>query len=574
MNSNHAYKRCIGPVGLMLSAVSAMIGSGWLFSSLYAARLAGPGSIIAWVMGGFLVMIVALSYAEVSTMLPITGGSTRFPQLTHGTFVSLFFGWITWFNVMTAPAFEVQAMIQYAANYWPWLLQQHLEGMHGLSPIGYGVAAVLMILFSLINIYSIRLIIRLNNIFSFWKLVIPLLTAVILVCVAFHPHNFNNPAYGGFLPNGLKGVFVALASGGILFAFNGFKQTVELAGEARNPGRTVLLAIIGSLSLVLVIYISLQVGLLGALSAENLSKGWIYVHFAGDAGPLAGLLMGLGVTWMAITLYVDALIATGSAGLVYSTTAARILYGLSSNRQLPAFLQQVNTRGIPAKAVLVNFLVGMTFFLPFHGWYEMAKFMSSIIALSYITGPICCLTLRYQMPDQTRPFRLPIVTVWSFVGFYICTLIIYWTGWEIISKLGLCLFISFMLFVIYRCFSKRPRGVLMNWRAATWMWPYLAGLNVISFLGTYGGIEKIPFGWDFLFLGILCVTCLYLAVHYRASEQHVRDTLTRYKEEISTGRPATVPDEDTAAEGLQIPPSRATSPATPELEEEHQFNTP
>lgn len=540
----HRYKRGIGPMGLMFSAISAMIGSGWLFSSLYVARLTGPGSILAWIFGGTLVIVVALTYAEVSTMLPITGGSTRFPQLTHGTFVSLFFGWITWFNLMTAPAFEVQAMLQYAANYWPSLLQQHMGGLHGLSLRGYLVATFMMAAFSIINIYSIRLITRLNNIFSFWKLVIPIMTAVVLMCVAFHPHNFHNPMHGGFLPHGWKGLFMALASGGILFAFNGFKQTIELAGEAKNPKRTVLFGIVASLIVALVIYLLLQIGLIGALNEQNLSKGWFFVHFVGDAGPLAGLLMSLGVVWMAIILYFDALIATSSAGLVYSTSAARTLYGLSTNRQLPAFLQQVNDRGIPSKAVFVNFLIGMTFFLPFHGWYEMAEFMSSIIALSYITGPICCLTLRYQLPKHQRSFRLPAVTFLSFIGFYVCTLIVYWTGWHVVSKLGLCLFVSFILFVIYRRFSKRPRGVQMHWRAAIWMWPYLAGLNIVSYLGDFGeGLGIISFGWDFVLLAILSVICLYLAVHFRADEKHVTDTLVRFEAEISTGKPATVPIE-------------------------------
>lgn len=544
MTGLHAYKRKIGPLGLMLSAVSAMVGSGWLFSALYVGRIAGPASILAWIFGGVLVMIIALTYAEVSTMIPITGGSTRFPQLTHGTFVSLFFGWITWFNLMTAPAIETQAMLQYAANYWPSLLQTSSHNLHSLSIKGYMVATATMMVFSLINIYSIRFITRLNNVLSFWKLGVAILTILVLLLLACHTHNFNNPAYGGFLPNGWKGVLVALATGGILFAFNGFKQAVELAGEADNPGRTVLISIIGSLVVVLILYLLLQVAFIGALSHDDLSKGWLYVHFVGDAGPLAGLLMGLGVAWMAVLLYSNALVATSSAGLVYSTSAARTLYGLSANRQLPKFLQEVNTRGIPAKAVLVNFMVGMTFFLPFHGWYAMAEFMSSIIALSYITGPICCLSLRYQLPTRKRVFQLPIIKIWSFVGFYICTLIVYWTGWTIVSKLGLSLFISFILFIVYRLFSERPRSIQMNWIASTWMWPYLIGLNTISYLGSFGGgIGKIPFGWDFLCLGLLSLLCLYLAIHFRASDEHVQDTIQRFEEEISTGVPVTVPEE-------------------------------
>ena len=544
MNSMYAYKRHIGPIGLMMSAISAMIGSGWLFSSLYVGRLAGPASIIAWIFGGLLVIIVALTYAEITTMLPITGGSTRFPQLTHGTFVSLFFGWITWFNLMTAPAIEVQAMIQYAANYWPALIQHHGASVHGLSPRGYVIAILMMIGFSLINIYSISLITRLNNILSFWKLIIPTLTAVVLMVVAFHPQNFNNPQHGGFMPNGWKGVFAALATGGILFAFNGFKQAVELAGEAENPHRSVLVGILGSLIIVMIIYLSLQIGFISVLNPTNLSKGWLHVHFIGDAGPLAGLLMTLGITWMAMLLYIDALIATSAAGLVYSTSASRTLYGLSANRQLPKFLQEINERGIPAKAVLINCIVGMAFFLPFHGWYAMAEFMSSIIALSYITGPICCLSLRYQLPKHKRAFRLPLIILWSFLGFYVCTLIVYWAGWAVVSKLGLSLFISFILFLVYRLFSKRPRGIHMNWRAAVWMWPYLVGLNITSYLGSYGGgTNTIHFGWDFLYLAILCSCCLYLAVNFRASDKHVSDTLASFEEEVNTGIPSSVPDE-------------------------------
>ncbi len=544
-NAPHSYKRRIGPFGLMMSAISAMIGSGWLFSSLFVGRLAGPASILSWIFGGVLVLIVALTYAEITVMLPITGGSTRFPQLTHGTFISLFFGWITWFNLMTAPATEVQAMIQYAANYWPFLIQQHGSGIHGLSAAGYGIAAIMMILFCLINIYSIRLITRINNVFSFWKLTIPVLTAIVLMTVAFHSHNFSNPQHGGFLPNGWKGVFAALATGGILFAFNGFKQAVELAGEAKNPTKTILIGITGSLIIVLFIYILLQIGFISALSTKSLNHGWLYLHFTGDAGPLAGLLMSIGVVWMAILLYTDALVATTAAGLVYSTSAARTLYGLSANRQLPKFLQEVTQRGIPAKAVIVNFVIGMTFFLPFHGWYAMAEFMSSIIALSYITGPICALSMRFQLPKHQRLFRLPWITLWSYVGYYICTLIVYWTGWSVVSKLAIALAISFLLFIVYRLFSERPRGVNMNWRASTWIWPYLSGLYVISYFGSYGGgTGAISFGWDFVYIAVLCAICLYLAVKFRANDKHVADTMERYMDEVQTGIPTTVPDED------------------------------
>ena len=83
----------------------------------------------------------------------------------------------------------------------------------------------------------------------------------------------------------------------------------------------------------------------------------------------------------------------------------------------------------------------------------------------------------------------------------------------------------------------------MNWRASTWMWPYLAGLNVISFLGAYGGgINYIKFGWDFLCLALLCALSLYLAIIMRADDTHVKDTLFHLEEETRTGIPSSIPD--------------------------------
>ena len=83
--------RSISSVTLLFAAVSAILGSGWLFSAYYTAMLAGPAAILSWVLGGLAVIVVAFVFAELSTMLPITGSSTRIPQYTHGTVAVLFF---------------------------------------------------------------------------------------------------------------------------------------------------------------------------------------------------------------------------------------------------------------------------------------------------------------------------------------------------------------------------------------------------------------------------------------------------------------------------------------------------
>ena len=539
------YKRGVGSWGLLLASVSAMIGSGWLLSPFYVAKLAGPASIISWILGALMIFFVAISYCELGTLIPVSGASTRIPQVTHGTFTSLFFGWITWFNLMTAPAIIVQAMIEYVGRYFPSLIDESHPMLHSLSLSGIIVAATLMLVFSVINMYSIRLVARVNNVLSIPKMLIPIATAVCLIVYAFHPHNFTLASSGGFMPGGWHGVFAGMASGGILFAFNGFKQSIELAGEAQNPTRSIVIAVVGSIVISLIIYLLLQVAFIGAVSPKFITAGWRFLKFPGDSGPLVGLLALTGITWMVVLLYIDVIVATGAAALVYTTSAARTLYGLSGNRQLPAFLQELNGKGVPYKAVIVNFVLGMTFFMPFHGWLAMAKFMSSIVALSYITGPVCCLCLRYQLPELERKVKVPVVWLWSLIALTSCSLIVYWTGWEVVSRLGIAVVVSLAAYWIYRIFSSRPHGIKMHWPAAFWMLPYLLGLTLISYLGCYdGGCSLILPGWDVVVITLLSLLTLFLAVNCRASDAHVEETMRLLNQEAQTGEPMSIPSEE------------------------------
>jgi amino acid transporter len=529
-----AYKRSIKTTGLMFSAISAMIGSGWLFSSLYASKFAGPGAVIAWSLGSLLIIVIALTYAELSTMFPVAGGSARFPQLSHGSLVSLFFGWITWLNLMTAPATETQAAVQYASSYYPALVHV-VNGVDHLTWQGFLVAAVMMLIVSVVNYVSIALVTKFNNIFTIWKLVVPIFVAVVLMCVSFHPSNFVS--HGGFLPNGWHGVFSALAIGGILFAYNGFKQTVELAGEAANPKRAIFIGIIGSILIAMLIYVILQTAFITSLPPQELAHGWSHLQFAHDSGPLAGLLLMFGLFWMAIILYVDAVVAPASASLVFSSSAGRLLYGMSVNKQMPKFLSDITPFGTPGKAIAANFVLGMLFFFPFPGWLAMIEFLSSLIAVSYVTGPVCALTFRYHLPDVKRPFKILWPTLWCFAAFYICTLIAYWTGWEVVSKLAIVLAVSFVLFLVYRHFSPRAKSVPMSWKASSWLWIFLGGLTLVSYLGDFGGGKDIiPFGWDSLALAILSVICLYVAVKCSMAPKTMKENARLLGEEVKRGR--------------------------------------
>ncbi len=139
----------------------------------------------------------------------------------------------------------------------------------------------------------------------------------------------------------------------------------------------------------------------------------------------------------------------------------------------------------------------------------MVSFLVSAVVISYAMGPIGLICLRKQMPEIERPFRLPFAKTISLLAFYCCNLISYWTGWDTIWKLAIAILIGLLIFIIAR--QKQDKKETLGSKALIWLVPYLGGLVLISYLGSYGGINFIKFGWDFLTIGVFSVVIFYLA---------------------------------------------------------------
>jgi hypothetical protein len=158
----------------------------------------------------------------------------------------------------------------------------------------------------------------------------------------------------------------------------------------------------------------------------------------------------------------------------------------------------------------------MLLFLPLPGWQAMVSFLVSGMVISYAMGPVAVLCLRLELPTEKRQFRLPAANLLCTLAFYFCNLISYWTGWDTMYKLAIAIAIGFIFFAIAYLRGKLPKES-MGFKSALWIIPYLAGLVIISYLGAFGGKGIIPFGWDFLVIGIFSCVILYLAVISRAN---------------------------------------------------------
>jgi amino acid transporter len=533
-------RRDIGLVGLMFSSVGSIIGSGWLFGALTASLIAGPAALISWILGGAAVILLALIHAELGGMYPVAGGSARFPHYAFGSMIGFAAGWFAFLGAVTTAPIEVEAALQYATNYASGLTTISSAGLPILTVLGYGVAGVLMLIFSAINIMGVKWLSETNKIAVWWKIAIPFVAVVVLLVTSFHPSNFT--AGGGFMPFGWKGVFSAIATGGVIFAYLGFEQAIQLGAESQNPKRNIPLAVIGSMILGVILYIALQIAFTAALDPASLSKGWGAVAFKGKGvlfGPFAGLATALGLGWLAFLLYTDAIISPGGTGLLYVGTGSRLTYALSRNRYIPPIFSHLSGRSVPIYAIAFSFLCGMLVFLPFPGWQQLVGFVSSATVMAYAMAPLALGALRLQEPERERPFRLPGGRILAPLGFAIANEIILFSGWTVVWKLLVAVVIGFILLAISFATTAPERRPSLDWMSAAWLWPYLIGLGLISYLSSFdthktssipivgmlGPRNVLTFGWDILAMGVFSVVIYMFAIRVRLPSERVTENV-------------------------------------------------
>lgn len=507
--------RRISPFMLFMLSMNGIIGSGWLFAPMYAAKIAGPAAIFSWIIGGLAAMLIAFTFAELSTMFPIAGGTAHIPQISHGAFVSFILSWLGWITALILAPIEVQAVLQYASLFFPALMT-HVDGMTpALSGLGYIWAGILMVGLCILNIVSYNGLMRFNIVLFVFKFSVIILTAIAIMKVRFNPANFDGLLSATTTGTGWQAILSAVATGGIVLSFNGFKSGVEMAGEAKKLSLAIPLSTAGSVLACLLVYLALQVCFIGALDPASFANGWHNLNYTGDMGPFVGLASAIGLFWLLKLIYVNTIVSPLSAGLIYVTSTARILYAISRIGYVPKFLSKVNRQHLPVWAIVTNLFFGMLSFLPLPGWQTMVNFMVSAIVITYAMGPIALISLRLSLPDKERPFRLPFARVLCLLAFYCCNLFSYWTGWETISKLAIMLSVGIGLFLLayWRGTVKIERSEL---RSVKWVLPYLLGLVGMSYFGSFGGIGWIAFGWDFLVIAIFSVVILSLAIQSRS----------------------------------------------------------
>ena len=521
-------RREIGFIGLLWASGGSIIGSGWLFGAQGALASAGPAAIISWVIGATAIMMLALVHAELGAMYPVAGGTARFPHYAFGGAVGASFGWFSWLQAATVAPIEVMAVIQYGQHYSfasGWMKQS--GGQSVLTGTGVVAAVVLMAIFTAINFLSVRKLAHTNSAATWWKVGVPLLAIVVLAIVSFHPGNFT--AADGFSPDGAAGVLAAVSTSGIIFALLGFEQADQLAGESANPKRDIPRAVIGAITIGAIIYILLQIVFIAALPASQIGGTWADSAYTTFTGPFAQLATLVGAGWLATILYIDAVISPGGTGLIYTTAASRVSYGLRRNGYVPTVYERTDKRGIPWFGLLTAFVIGCICFLPFPSWKSLVGLITSASVLMYAGAPLALGVFRSRLPDAERPYRLPAARVLAPLAFVVANLLILWSGWTTDWKLGVAILIGYAILAANQVFKLNPTTPQFEIRSAVWLPVYLVGMGLIVYLSDFGPTAHpwFPLWWDMLTVGVFCLAIFYWAMRVALPTDKIEQLISR-----------------------------------------------
>ena len=489
-----------------------------MFAALAGASYAGPASLISWIIAAVLFIFIGLAYAELGSMLPFSGSLVRIDHYAHGSISNYLLGWAYLIGAATTVAMEAEAIIMYTNKYLP--VFSSASGY--LTPLGIAAAAALIAVFTLIQIIGVNVFGKVNAAITIWKFIIPSLTVVLLLSLYFHPSNFT--AYGGFMPLGLSAVFSAMIPSGIVWAYEGFRQALEYAGEARNPHHDVPLALIISILITAGLYVALEVAFIGGINWGKIflqdSQGkytilikpgdWQSLAESNWAGsPFYTELATSGVALLmvfAVILLIDAWISPAGTMGVYIGTTARSFYGFSRQGYFPELFGSLHRRfQTPWFSMIFTLVLAILFLLPFPTWYQIVSISSTATVVNYLAGGSSLVILRKTAPELRRAYRVRSPWLIGLLSFTASSMLIYLTGWPSLGYVFIVTAFGLPLMIL----GYRGKLGLSIKESVAFSLIYWAALSLIMYLGLIESMMSFIIYWS-IFALIMAASLLYL----------------------------------------------------------------
>ncbi|ASG68128.1 amino acid transporter [Francisella halioticida] len=388
MSNNVSIKKMSLFSAILIGATS-MVGSGWLFSAQLTARNAGNWAFLAWILAALLVLMISLCLGKVVSMYPVRGATTRASAISHNNIFAMPFAFANWFGIVVVISSEALATTQYLAGVksMDWLMHNNI-----LTIAGTVFSLFVLVIYLIINFYGVKLLSRVNNAITIFKMAVPAIIVLIFVTYSLMHSSNHVSMFAADIPGnsqfGFTSALTAIVAGGLIYTFNGFQTVVAYASEVENPGRNVPLAIVLALALVLVLYLSLQYAFMQVVPHDYLvSKGgWAGLDFE---SPLLQLATILGLGYISILLIIDSVISPSATGYSYLGASSRMLYAMSSEGQMPRFFAKITpVVNISRRSLIANFILASIFLLFSDNWTALMLIVTGFHIIGYMAAPV------------------------------------------------------------------------------------------------------------------------------------------------------------------------------------------
>ncbi|MFZ9034568.1 MAG: APC family permease [Francisellaceae bacterium] len=496
------HKEKIGLLSATFMGISAIIGSGWLFSPYVAAHISGPAAILAWIIGAIIVLVLGLCFSEIAALYPLRGLSAVITSISHNKYFGFPFAIANWLGIIAVVALEADATIQYLINLFPTI--DHLfYSNHQMTPLGNGCAAILVLFYSIINFWGVKLLAKTNNIITLLKLFIPLLTIIVVAFTAFHPQNFTADR-GNVMPYGFSSVIATILAAGIIVSFNGFQSIVSFASEIKKPHRTIPMALCLSISTCLVIYLLLQIVFIAALPPELLQSGW---HQLAMSAPMVQLTGLIGLNFFAIILYTGATVAPLGTAITFTGSASRMFTAMARQKQMPKYFDHVHEKyGVSRRSLIFNTILALIFLFLFKSWSDLAEVLGLFHVLSYITVPLAMTVFRQETRRSDYKFYLPGGGIIALLLFFVFNYLISFGSVRIVSELVIMIIVFQVIFVFSNIKHESAEKLIQYLKSTLTLMSYMILLPLMSYLQHFTSIGislVIIIGFSMLYFYLL-----------------------------------------------------------------------
>jgi basic amino acid/polyamine antiporter, APA family len=485
-------RRSLNKWHLTALGVGATIGAG-LFATTGTAIAgdairagAGPAIVISFLITAFTCGFAALCYAEFAAMVPISGSAYTYAYASLGELFAWIIGWdliieyavgnigvaIAWsgyfrellshfglsmpawlstdFRSANMAADAVAGGATDAYNLYIASALAEAPRVLGFPVIANVPAVLIVVLLTIILVIGIRESANSNNAMVLLKIGV-ILFFVAVGSTLIRPENWDNPAIGGFAPNGWSGIATGAAI--IFFSYIGFDATSTAAEEAKNPGRDMPFGIIMSLVICTVLYIVMAAVMTGMAAWNKLGtpEPMITALALADGSPrlltISRLIVSLG-----------AVIAMSSVLLVFQLGQPRIFMSMSRDGLLPPYLARVHPRYKTPYVGTIITGVFVAFFAAFANIAEVVELTNIGTLFAFVAVSAGVLVLRRKDPDRARPFRVPLVPLTPTISILACTYLMLQLPLKTWIFFGAWLVVGLLIYLLYGARHSRLGG--------------------------------------------------------------------------------------------------------------------